>query len=201
VVADVQVGEMSLKATVVFDPDRVAYLEVEGLKAYYEHEWLRCFQMIIALMHEQFGFSWLHSAQAAYYVTRASIAWAPRDNDRRATHRYIRKFYRLAAKHGKGYGFEPNSTGDLEYRYWVLHRIRGNNPESDPEPYHQSLARLHSAIFGISVEQARPSAVYRAQATDAIDHVTGKRSTDIPADWLEAEDRLRAAYRSIAELL
>jgi hypothetical protein len=48
VVADVQVGEMSLKATVVFDPDRVAYLEVEGLKAYYEHEWLRCFQMIMA---------------------------------------------------------------------------------------------------------------------------------------------------------
>ena len=128
VVADVQLGEGLRTATAVFDPDRVAYLEVEGLKAYYEHEWVRCFQMIMALMHEQFGFSWLRAAQAAYYVTRASIAWAPVDNDRRATHRYIRKFYRLAAKHGKGYSFEPNPTGDLVYRYWVLHRIRGNNP-------------------------------------------------------------------------
>ena len=37
-----------------FDPDRLAYLEVAGLRAYYDHKWLRAFQLIIELMHEQF---------------------------------------------------------------------------------------------------------------------------------------------------
>jgi hypothetical protein len=184
--------EYSREATV--DPDRLAYLEVAGLRAYYDHQWLRAFRLVVDLMHEQFGLPWLRSMQASYYTVRAMIAWAPVDNDRETMRSYVHKFYRLAAEHGKGLHFDAKEAGNQEYVYWDLHRKRGLDPNSDPEPYIQCLAALHSTLFGLTVEEARLSAELRAQATDAIDRVTGKRSTDAEADWLQAEHHLRQAY-------
>src|SRR6478609_629000 len=93
-----------------FNPDRLAHLEVAGLRAYYDHQWLRAFQLIVELMHEQFGLSWPRAIQASYYTVRAMLAWAPAENDKRATHRYIRKFYRLAAEHGTDLRFDPREA-------------------------------------------------------------------------------------------
>lgn len=183
-----------------FDPDRLAYLEVAGLRAYYDHKWLRMLRLVVQLMHEQFDLSWLRAVQAAYYVTVASVAWAPVDNKPEVTRRYIGKFYLLAAKHGSSSGYNPRKVAALEFRYWVLHRNRGMHPDSDVEPYVQCLAELHSALFGIPLDEARESAVDRAKGTDAIDRVTGKRSADIEADWREAEKYLGIAYGSVAAL-
>ena|SRR5436189_3840015 len=182
-----------------FDPDRLAYLEVAGLRAYYDHEWLLMLRLVLQLMHEQFGLSWLRSLQAAYYTTRASIAWAPKDNDPKMTWYYIRKFYKCAATHGKNLTFEPKSTGDLEYKYWVLHRRFSGRPFGEKAPYVRSLVELHSALFNLPEEAVYSSAVDRAHGTDAIDEVTGKRSTDIEADWEKAEMYLRSAYRSVVD--
>jgi hypothetical protein len=188
------VPEASHEAT--FDPDRLAYLEVAGLRAYYDHKWLSAFRLVVELMHEQFGLSWLRSMQASYYTVRAMIAWAPADNDRPAMRAYVHKFYRLAAKYGKGLYFNAKVAGDREYVYWDLHRKRALDPNGDPEPYIECLAKLHSTLFGLTIEEARPSAELRAKATDAIDRVTGKRSTDVEADWLQAEHYLSRAYRA-----
>jgi hypothetical protein len=181
-----------------FDPDRLAYLEVAGLRAYYDHKWLRAFQLIVELMHEQFGLSWPRAVQASYYTVRAMLAWAPLDNDKRTTHRYIRKFYKLAAEHSKDLHFDPKVAGNREYVYWDLHRKRGMDPTSDPEPYIECLAQLHSALFSVPADEARESAVLRAQATDYIDGITGKRSTDIEGDWARSEEYLRKAYRAVS---
>ncbi len=185
----------AIEKSAPFDPDRLAYLEVAGLRAYYEHKWLRAFQLIVALMHEQFGLSWLRSMQAAYYTVRAMLAWVPKDNNKRTTHRYLRKFYRLAAQHGKGITFDPKEAGNREYVYWDLHRQRGNNPTGDPAPYLECLVQLHIAIFGLKPEDARKSALLRSQATDIIDGITGNHSIDIEGDWKQAEEYLSKAYR------
>jgi hypothetical protein len=184
-----------------FDPDRLAYLEVAGLRAYYDHRWFDMLKLVVELMHEQFNLSWLRSIQAAYYVTVASIAWAPADNKPEVTRRYIRKFYRLAARRGSSSGYDPRRVAAAEFKYWVLHRRRGIDPQSDVTPYVQCLTELHSALFGIPLDEAQQSAVNRALGTDAIDRVTGKRSKDIEADWREAEKYLGIAYRSVAEKL
>src|SRR5262245_38665859 len=62
-----------------FDPDRLAYLEVTGLRAYYDHKWFLMLKLVVQVMREQFGFSLPRALQAAYLVTRGSIAWAPAD--------------------------------------------------------------------------------------------------------------------------
>jgi hypothetical protein len=184
-----------------FDPDRLAYLEMAGWKAYYDHKWLLAFRLLVQLSHEQFGLSWLRSVQAAYYITRASIAWAPKENDPRKSRRYIGKFYRVSARHGRGLSFDPVKVTDAEFRYWDVHRRLSGRPQEEKAPLVDSFADLHSAIFGISTESAYPSSVSRARAADRVDLITSKTSTDVEGDWRRVEDHLREAYRSIKTAL
>jgi hypothetical protein len=193
------VAHPSSKST--FDPDRLAQLEVAGFRAYYDRKWLRCFWLITQLAHEQFHLSMPRALQAAYYITRASIAWAPVDHDTRKVRLYIRKFYRLAAKHGKTFNFDPDIVARAEYVYWDEHRKLSGRPQDEKAPLVQSLTDLHSAIFQISPQAASPSAIDRARCTDTVDEITGHRSTDIEGDWQRAEEYLRDAYRSISEEL
>lgn len=185
---------------ITFEPERLAHLEVEGWRAYYDHKWLRCLHLMVQLAHEQFGLSWAHAVQAAYFIIRASIAWAPKDNDRRATRLYIRRFYRVAVRHGKGVTFDPARVGALEYNYWDVHRQLAGRPDDEKEPLVNSLVALHNAIFHITPEQARQSAVSRAHAADTVDLITRKRSADIEGDWRKCEQYLREAYRNIVSV-
>src|SRR5438132_3628483 len=108
-VTQTESGEMSARKGAPFDPDRLAYLEVAGLQAYYDHKWMRMLVLVVQLMHEQFHLSWLRAIQAAYYMTRASIAWAPVDNKPEVTRLYIHKFYELAARYGSGFNsYDPD---------------------------------------------------------------------------------------------
>lgn len=187
-----------------FDGARLAYLEVAGLKAYYDRKWLDCFRYLLRIAREQFGLSFFRALQNAYYFTKASVAWAPVDNKPEVTRNCIFKFYRIAKRHGnhgKGMPFDLKQVAALEFQYWILHRERGRHPDNDPEPYIQCLTNLHSAIFRLPIEETRYSGEMRAQGTDAIDRVTGKRSTDIDEDWRKAEHALSEAYRSIAAKL
>ncbi len=198
---DVEVETVRSQRTIRFDADRLAYLEVAGWRAYYDHKWLLTFRLLVQLSREQFGLSWLRAVQAAYYITRASVAWAPVDNKPRVALRYIRKFYRVAAKYGSNAHFEPRRAADLEFKYWDVHRRLSGRPESEKMPLIRTLAELHSALFGLPVEAVWQSALDRAHSTDTVDEITGKRSKDVEADWRKAGEYLRAAYRSIQEQL
>lgn len=67
--------------TFQFDPSSVAYFEVEGWKAYYDRAWLKLLRLIVALAQAQFRIPFPISLAAAYDITRASIAWVPKDHD------------------------------------------------------------------------------------------------------------------------
>jgi hypothetical protein len=183
---DVGMEKVGSRGAAGFDADRLAYLEVAGWRAYYDHKWLLTFRLLVQLSREQFGLSW-----------GRAVAWAPVDNKPRVALRYIRKFYRLAAKYGSNVHFEPRRTAELEFKYWDVHRRLSGRPESEKMPLIQTLAELHSAIFGLPVEAMWQSGVDRARSTDTVDEITGKRSTDVEGDWRRAEEYLRKAYRDI----
>lgn len=187
-----------------FDGARLAHLEVAGLKAYYDRRWFACFRYLFQIAREQFTLSPFRALQNAYYFTRASLAWAPVDHKAEVTHDYIRKFYHVAKKHGnkgKGMPYNEENVSDIEFQYWILHRERGSNPTGDPAPYIECLAALHSAIFGLTPDQAHLSGVKRAAGTDHIDRVTGHHSADIESDWRQAEIALAQAYTDLARQL
>ncbi len=181
---------------VTFDPDRVAYFEAAGWRAYYDRNWPKLLRLIVSLCQEQFGIPFPQSLRAAYYVTRASVAWAPVDHDERAVRAYYEKFYRIALRYS-GLEFDAVRVAELELRYNDDHRrLAGQQDKTD---FIETMTSLHSALFGITPEQARESAVLRVQANNTVDLITGHTSTDIEGDWRKLEGELRRCYLSIKQ--
>src|SRR5207244_736703 len=114
-------AEKRMAKPVRFDPERMAYLETEGWRAYYDRKWLRAFLLLATLCREQFRLTYLSSLRAAYFATRASLAFAPRRNRPGLARAYLLKFYRLA-RPALDLDFDPERVADLELRYWVVHR-------------------------------------------------------------------------------
>lgn len=177
-----------------FNPDRVAYFEAAGWRAYYDRNWLKLLRLIVVLAQEEFHIPFPMSLLAAYYTTQASVAWVPADQDERKVQGYLEKFYRLAARYS-GLTFDPVRVAALELRYFDVHRRLVG--ASDKGEFIQTLIQLHSALFGLTPGQAHPSAEWRVLAADIVDLITSKASTDIAADWAKLEDYLRQCYRSI----
>ena len=89
-----------MAVTFDFDPERVAYFEAAGWRAYYDHKWFKMLRLLVGLCQEQFHIPFPMSLIAAYYTTRASLAWVPIDHDERKVLAYLEKFYRVVRRIG-----------------------------------------------------------------------------------------------------
>jgi hypothetical protein len=182
--------------TFTMNPERVAYFEAAGWRAYYDRKWLKMVRLIVALCQEQFRIPFPMSLLAAYYMARASAAWVPVDHDERKVLNYLRKFYGVARRYS-GLQFDARRVAALELHYFEVHRRLSGQPEK--EEFLQSLVDLHCAIFGLTPEQASESARWRLQAATTVDRITSKTSSDIEGDWAKLEEDLRRCYRSIQQ--
>lgn len=184
-----------------FDPDKVAYFEKAGWEAYYDHNWPRAFWLMVQLNREEFAMSLPLALAAALDVVRASIAFAPLDNDVRKAQHFITRYYEKAARRIK-FQVDAKTVAELEMDYWVVHRrlalARIQNPaDRNLEPLIDSIEKLHTALFTAPAPAIRLSAEARARAAEAVDRITGKRSSDVAADWRLVEEHLQQAYRSV----
>ena len=188
----------------VFDPDQVAYYEKAGWQAYYERQWLRVVTLMVQLNRAQFRMPLPAAIQAAFDTARAAAAFAPLDNDLVKTERYLAKFYARAGRYVH-LAAEAEQLAALELDYWVVHRRLAIQRQQDPadgviEPMVESLVQLHTALFAGPPDAMRTSAEWRARAAEAVDRITGKRSTDVAADWREVESCLQKAYQAVQSI-
>jgi hypothetical protein len=187
---------MSAKAF-SFDAKQVAYYEVEGWKAYYDRNWLRLLRLVLSLNQAQFRIPFPQSLQASYYVTRASVAFVPKEHDRNIVIAYLEKFYRMALRHS-GLNFAPGEAARWENEYWEVHRRLSGLP--DKTDFIAAMTQLHATVFGLTPEQAAESANLRVEANNVLDTITAHTSPDPAHDWLRCEDLLTRCYASIARL-
>lgn len=190
-----------MKREVYFNPYKVAYYEKSGWKAYYDRDWVRAFKLMVALNREEFHMPFFTAVSAALDIVRASIAFAPVDNDVPKATEYLRRFYEKARR-TSGLKADAATLARLEMDYWVVHRNLAIERKRDPAleniaPMVDSLINLHTALFGISGEAARRSAELRAQAAQAVDRITGRYSTDVENDWQQVESYLQKAYDAV----
>jgi len=186
---------------VTFDPDKVAHYEKSGWQAYYDRRWFKALWLLVRLNREGFRMSWPTALAAALDTVRASLAFAPLNNDIPKARGHIEKFFEKARR-SLEFKVEAGQLAELEMNYWVIHRQlalrRIKNPADDNiEPMVQALVALHAALFNVPPEQMRPSARLRALAAKTVDEITGNRSTDVAADWRRVEEYLRQAYRAV----
>ena len=181
-------------STTLFDPSAVAYYEVEGWKAYYDHNWLRLLRLLLQLVQVQFRIPFPQSIAAAYYVTRASAAWVPKDHQAATIEAYLRKFYQLARRYS-GLKYDVERAAALELQYWEVHRRLVGQP--DKTDFIGTMIQLHAVVFGLSEADARESAELRVEANNVLDTITGRTTADPAADWLRCQALLDACYSSI----
>jgi hypothetical protein len=177
-----------------FDPDRTAFLEMAGWRAYYDRAWLPLLRTILQVSQEQFRIPFPVSLLAGYYATRAAAAWAPVDHEWEKATAYYERFYRLARRFS-GLRFDPRRVAELEMRYNDVHRRLVG--QGDKREFVETMVELHAALFGLPKERVRESAEWRVDAANAVDKITGRRSDDVEADWRHVEESLRRCYRSI----
>ena len=185
-----------MAAKFTMNPERIAYFEAAGWRAYYDRKWLQLMRLLVELNQEEFRIPFPMSLLAAYYTARASAAWAPVNHDERKVLNYLREFYGIARRYS-GLQFDARRTAALELRYFEVHRRLSGQPEK--EEFLQSLVDLHCAIFGLTPEQARESAQWRLQAATTVDRITSNTSDDVEGDWTRLEEDLRKCYRSIQQ--
>ena len=194
---------MNATGLTTFRPDRVAYYEAAGWRAYYDRKWPRAFWLMVRLNREEFQMPLPAAVAAALDIVRASLVFAPADNDVPKTAEYVRRYYEKARR-SAGLQADPQTLSDLEMRYWVVHRElaleRIQQPDKDNlGPMVEALTDLHAALFEVSPQAARRSAELRALAAKTVDRITGRYSTDIAGDWRQVETYLRQAYRAVLE--
>ncbi len=189
---------MSRPKTFQFRPERVAYYEAAGWRAYYERDWFKLLRLVVALCQTQFQIPFPYSLLAAYYTTKASEAWAPVYHDIDEVRKYLLRFYQLARKYS-GLSFDAAQVADLELKTWIAHRELAGKP--DKHRFVASMIDLHCALFGLEPRQARESAQYRVLANNTVDTITSGNSTNLEASWAELQEYLRRAYVSISEEL
>lgn len=187
-----------MASTAAFNPDAIARYEAGGWRAYYDRQWRQLLGMTVTLCQEQFKIPFPQSLKGAYHIVRASLAWVPVDHDERQVLEHLEQFYMLAARYSP-LDFDPVRVAALEFRYFDDHRRLVGNP--DKTDLIDTLAELHSAIFGITPEEARESAEWRVRAMNTVDTITSPTSRDIEGDWVRLEEDLRRCYRSIGQHL
>ena len=185
-----------MAARFTMNPERVAYFEAAGWRAYYDRKWLKLVRLLIALCQEEFRIPFPMSLYAAYCTARASAAWVPVDHDERKVLHYLRKFYGVAERYS-GLPFDARHVAALELHYFEVHRRLSGQPEK--AEFLQALVDLHCAIFGLTPEQARESAQWRLQAATKVDRITSTTSDDVEGDWTRLEEDLRRCNRSIQQ--
>lgn len=188
-----------------FNPDRIAELEAAGWRAYYARNWPRVFGLMVQLNREQFRMSRFAAVAGATDIVRASIAFAPLDNDVTAATSHLQRFYEKArrARHLQA---DAATLAQLEMHYWVVHRrlaierkqVSGHT--GDIGPMVVALANLHAQIFTGSQEAIQQSAKWRADAATTVDRITGGYSNSVEDDWRRVAAYLRRAYRSLGSL-
>lgn len=187
-----------------YNPDLIGFCEKAGWEAYYARDWARVLRLMVRMNRAAFHMPWHLAVLAAADTVRASIAFAPVDNDLATTRRHLAAFF-AKARRTVGMRASAERLAELELDYWVIHRAlavqraRGTG-DCDIEPMVLALVDLHAAMFDAAPQQVRESAELRALAAATVDEITGRRSQDVAADWRTIEDLLKRAYRSVSQL-
>lgn len=146
-----------------FDPAKVAYAETYAWVAYYERDWATLNRLLIQLAQDKFGLTDEQAAEASAIATQAQLAFAPfPDNDVPKATRLQQDFYAYIKRIHPSEAFDPIKAGELDVRWWVIHRQLFAEPEN--QALIHGIADLYVEVYRVSRERILEAALHRAEA-------------------------------------
>jgi hypothetical protein len=177
-------GPRSLR---VFDPDRVADLEVDMWQAYYAHERVRLFRDLVTSLHEQYRYPWAKAAGVAFHLARAAATFADLRSNYEQVLPDLERAYAVA-KDWTHANFDPAAVARAELAWWIARRVPGRD---SPEQVGALIADENAILYEIPRERVLEASTLRARAGKLRDE-GGEQ-----ADWATVSQLLHESYRQL----
>ena len=177
-------GPRSLR---VFDPDRVASLEVDMWQAYYKDERVRLFRDLVVQLHEQNRYPWAKGVGAGFHLARAAATFAHLRSNYEQVLPDLERAY-ATARSWTGASFDPHAVARAELAWWMARRVPG---QDSPEQVGGLIADENAVLYGVPRDRVLSASILRARAGRLRDD-GGDR-----ADWPAVSDLLHRSYREL----
>ncbi len=172
-------GDRSIR---MFNPDRMAQLEVGMWQAYYAKDRLRLFGLLILTMREQYHYSWVTATNAAFHVARAAATFGDATDHYEVVLPDLETAYETVRQR-TGARFDPADVARAELAWWVARRVPGENA---PEQVGRLIAQEYALLYEAPLEdmirpgelRARAAALRDAQAAQPDWRTIGRILTD-----------------------
>lgn len=149
-----------------FDPNLLGRRERDAWAAYYQRRWARLLLAAAQLTRHAFGLRWRQALQAAWWVGRANMRWAPYpDNDPVEAEDLMRRVYALVARvHGET--IDPAVAAELEIGWWHVHRHLQREADEGAAlaPLVSALRDLYAHVYSVPAQTVERAAALRAKA-------------------------------------
>jgi len=184
VIAAAPPGPRSLR---VFDPDRVADLELDMWQAYYAKQKRRLFTDLVISLHEQNRYSWVKASSAGFYLARAAAKFSDLRSDYEQVLPDLERAYTIARSWNRA-SFDPHAVARAELAWWVARRIPGHN---SAEEVGGLIADENALLYEVARVRVLDASILRARAGRLRDE-GGEH-----ADWPEVSRLLHESYRAL----
>ena len=177
-------GPRSLR---VFDPDRVAALELDMWQAYYTKEKVRLFRGLLTMLHEQNRYSWAMAARSGFLLARAASQFAEMREQYERVLPDLEKAY-LIQKRWVSASYDPAAVARAELAWWVARRDPNHNTA---EEVGGLIADENALLYDVPRERVLEASILRARAGRLRDEGGDK------ADWTAVSALLLESYRQL----
>lgn len=172
------------RAITEFDPYRVADLELEMWQAYYDEEDVRLVRLLVVALREQYHYSWVNAASAAFDLARAASTFGDLRMNYQSVLPDLESAY-TTARDWLDAGFDPADVARAELAWWVARRTPGKNR---PDQVGALMADEYALLYETSRSAVLRPALLRAEAAALRD-----QQADAP-DWDRIGSLLTESY-------
>ncbi len=177
-------GPRSLR---VFQPARLADLEVRMWQAYYAKERVRLFSRLVTMLHEQYRYSWATAAIEGFHLARAAATFADLKSGYDVVLPDLEAAY-AKARSWTGATFDPAAVARAELEWWAARRVPGQN---SPDHVGALIADEYALLYETTPSNVAAAALLRAKAAALRDEQTAQ------PDWATIARLLRASYEEL----
>lgn len=184
---------MAKKNLKMFNPDKVANLEAGVWHAYYHHQFLKLFFLLIKSLRELYSLSLSTAIRAGYHTSIVAVNFRlhRHKENREQIRRRLVKFFQILSDCSLT-PLDHEKASDFEMQWWFVDRY----PDRYDISREEAIALAAGAIYDVDPSQLMQYADYRAQAMVVQDVAEAEHKE---ADWNKIESLLKKAYRSLYE--
>lgn len=173
---------------------KVAKLDSDMWREYYDHHFLKMFILLLRLMHTQFQFGWFLTLRCAWYAGIAATSYRLRKGreNYKAVEASLVKFYKLISDNATE-PFDFVKAAEIELEWWNIHRY----PEKYEKTLGRSLAEGMAVIYHSAPEDFMEYGRLRAEAMVLRDKMGDIQKVE--PDWTAIESLLTSSWKSMYE--